>query len=218
MDKAQVIHIDFDKWLQAFRGITTSTNERTMIAGNLPASAVGNNAPVVEYEYAPSVASLLVLANMNSIPLDWATRLSIGGVNMNFFIVKQLPVLPPETYLEDALPGVKYAELVVPRALELTYTSWELQPFAADLGYEGEPFAWDDDRRHKLQCEMDAVFAHMYGLERAELEWVLDAQPPSESFPGLKRNEIQRFGEYRTQRYVLAAYDMMARGDHPNID
>ena len=90
---------------------------------------------------------------------------------MSLFIVKQLPVLPPETYLEDALPGVKYAELVVPRALELTYTSWELQPFAADLGYEGEPFAWDDERRHKLQCELDAVFAHMYGLERAELEW-----------------------------------------------
>ena len=34
---------------------------------------------------------------------------------MNFFIVKQLPVLPPETYLEEACQEVRYVELVVPR-------------------------------------------------------------------------------------------------------
>lgn len=160
---------------------------------------------------------MLVLANMNSIPFDWVARLSVGGTNMSFFIIKQLPVLPPEAYLEETPPGAKYVEMVVPRVLELTYTSHELAGFVLDLGYDGPPFAWDEDRHHRLRCELDAIFAHMYGLERDELEWILDAPPPSASFPTLKRNEISQFGEYRTQRYVLQAYDQMLRGQPPDL-
>ena len=55
-----------------------------MLADNLPQSSVGNSTPVITYERSKSVASALVLANLNSLPLDWATRLSVGGVNMNF--------------------------------------------------------------------------------------------------------------------------------------
>ncbi len=169
------------------------------------------------YEKARGVASALVLANMNSLPLDWIVRFSVGGVNMNFFIVKQLPVLPPETYLEEALSGLRYVELIVPRVLELTYTAHDLEGFARDLGYDGPPFAYDDDRRHCLKCELDAIFAHLYQLDRADLEWILDAPEPSASFPALKRNEMQEFGEYRTQRYVLHAYDQLARGELPDL-
>lgn len=136
---------------------------------------------------------------------------------MNFFIVKQLPVFPPELYLEKASNGLGYVELIIPRVLELTYTAHDLEPFARDLGYKGPPFVWDDDRRHQLRSELDAIYAHMYRLDRDELEWILDAPPPSASFPGLKRNEMKQFGEYRTQRYVLAAYDQMARGELPDL-
>ena len=73
-----------------------------MLSDNIPNCGVGNSAPLIEYENARAVASALVLANMNSLPLDWVTRISVGGVNMNFFVVKQLPVLPPEVYLEES--------------------------------------------------------------------------------------------------------------------
>ena len=77
----------------------------------------------------------VVLANMDSLPLDWATRLSVGGVNINFSIVKQLPVLPPEVYLERArLKLPTSVELIVPRALELTYAVYELGGFTRDVG------------------------------------------------------------------------------------
>jgi hypothetical protein len=33
------------------------------------------------------------------------------------------------------------------RMLELVYTAWDLKPFAEDMGYHGEPFKWDEDRR-----------------------------------------------------------------------
>lgn len=154
---------------------------------------------------------------MNSLPLDWTARLSVGGTHLSFFILKQLPILPPEAYLEESVAPAKYLEMVVPRVLKLTYTAHDLEPFARDLGYEGEPFVWDDEQRHRLKSELDAIYAHMYQLEREELEWILDAPPPSASFPTLKKNEMKEFGEYRTQRYVLAAYDQMARGELPDL-
>ena len=212
-----VLHIDPVRWLQAFRDITNAGNERTLVTGTFPEHGVGNNAPLLDYEYARAVASSLVLANMNSLPFDWAARLSVGGTHMSFFILKQLPVLPPEAYLEDAPQGLKWVELVVPRVLELTYTAHDLAGFAQDLGYDGPPFAWDEERRHRLRCELDAIYAHMYQLERTDLEWILDAEEPSQSFPGLKRSELREFGEYRTQRYVLQAYDQMAQGELPDL-
>ena len=40
---------------------------------------------------------------------------------------------------------------------------------------------------------------------------------PSETFRVLKKNEIARFGEYRTARLVLAAWDRMERGEIHDI-
>ena len=217
-NKGPLLNIDHSKWLQAFRGITNATNERTLLTGNFPQSGVGNSAPVFDYHHGRAIASALVMANMNSLPLDWAARLSVGGSNMNFFIVKQLPVLPPEAYLEKPyFRSSAYVELVAPRVLELTYTAHDLEGFARDLGYEGPPFRWDDHRRHLLQSELDAIYAHMYGLDRADLEWILDAPPPSSSFPALKSKEINRYGEYRTKRLVLQAFDQLLRGESPDL-
>ena len=138
---------------------------------------------------------------------------------MSFFIVKQLPVLPPEAFLEKPyFDSPTYVELIAPRVLELTYTAHDLEGFARDLGYEGPPFRWDDQRRHQLQCELDALYATMYRLDRSDLEWILDAPPPSSSFPALKRNEIARYGEYRTKRLVLQAFDQLISGQPLDLD
>ena len=90
-----------------------------------------------------------------------------------------------------------------------------MAPFARDLGFEGEPFGWDEERRAQLRAELDGWFAHAYGLTRDELRYVLDPADveenyPSETFRVLKNNEMKRHGEYRTQRLVLAAFDALA--------
>ena len=177
---------------------------------------MSDRSPIVEVSNAE--AASLLIGNLNSIVLDFAARTAVGGTDLSFFILKQLPILNPSHFLEEAWPGKTWKELIVPRVLELSYTSIQLKGFAADLGYDGPPFTWDEARRHCLKSELDAIFAHMYQLDRSDLEWVLDAQPPSVSFPTLKRNEMKEFGEYRTQRYVLQAYDQMARGELPDLD
>ena len=212
------MHSDFARWLHAFRDITNATNERTLVTGSVAGGGLGNSAPAIDHHYGRAVSSALVLANMNSLPLDWAARFSVGGVHMNFFILKQLPILPPDRYLKESDCGHRYVQMIVPRVLELSYTSEELAGFANDLGYQGPPFPWNEEHRHHLRSELDAIFAHMYGLSRSDLEWILDAGAPSLSFPSLKQNEMKEFGEYRTQRFVLKAFDQLESGQAPNLD
>jgi len=136
-------------------------------------------------------------------------RQKIGGTHLTFSIVRQLPVISPEAYiLEDV-------EFISSRVLELAYTAWGMQPFAQDMGYDGEPFRWDSDRRALLRAELDAYYAKLYGLTRDELGYILDPANiygtdfPSETFRVLKNKEMRQFGEYRTQRLVLEAWDKM---------
>lgn len=57
--------------------------------------------------------------------------------------------------------------------LELTYTAWDLAPFARDHGDDGPPFRFDEERRFHLRAELDAAYFHLYGLARDEVDHVL---------------------------------------------
>ncbi len=214
---APIMQSNSVEWFQAFRDITNATNERTVVTSNIHRSGIGHTAPAIDYEYGRSIASALVLANLNSLPLDWSARFSMGGVHMSFFILKQLPVLPPAMYLKKSNCGCPYVQLIVPRVLELSYSSNEMDGFARGLGYEGAPFDWHERRRHCLLSELDAIFSHMYQLDRTDLQWILSASTPSSSFPALKQKEIRKFGEYRTERLVLQAFDTLQRGVIPDL-
>ena len=146
---------------------------------------------------------------MSSFALDYLARQSVGGTNLTFGYIKQFPILPPDFYTEPRLA------FITPKVLELTYTSHSLAPFARDLGHDGPPFGWDEDRRAHLRADLDAFYARAYGLTRDELRYILDPADvkgpdyPSETFRVLKEKEIRHHGEYRTRRLVLAAWDRM---------
>ncbi len=133
----------------------------------------------------------------------------MGGLNLNFYIVRQLPVLPIDYYTESDLA------FIVPRVLELTYIAHDLKPWAQDLGYDGPPFIFDPDRRALLRAELDACYARAYGLTRDELRYILDPSDimgddyPSETFRVLKNKEQREFGKYRTCRLILEAWDSL---------
>jgi len=168
----------------------------------------------------------MLLANFDSLALDWAARFSVGGTHLNYYIVRQLPVLRPTAFLEEAPSHSHrtYAELLAPRILELTYTAWDLEPFSQDLGYNGPPFVWDEERRFLIRCELDAAFFHLYLGSREEWEQKgskhLLAYFPTprdavayimETFPIVKRKDEQTHGTYRTKDTILEIYDEMAR-------
>ena len=183
-------------------GRQKATNAQTFITALTPKSGMSDRAPLMEFTDA--VSATLIVSAVNSFALDFAARSAIGGTDLSFFIIKQLPVLPPEAHLEEAFEGMCWAEFIVPRVLELTYTAHDLVGFAYELGYEGAPFRWDDERRFLLRCELDAAFFHMYGLAHDEVDYIMD------TFLGVEREDNTVHGEYRTKRVILEIYDEMA--------
>ena len=142
----------------------------------------------------------------SSLAFDYVARQKLSGTHMTYFIVKQLACPTPATFAEPATwqPDRSLADWVVPYVLELSYTSWRLQPYAREMGDDGPPFRWDPERRALLRADLDAAFLHVYGLTRPEAEHVLD------SFFVVRKYEERDHGEYRTKRLVLDAYDRMA--------
>lgn len=195
-------------WVIAFRDIACATNRRTIIATVLPSKwAFDHSAPLLLPQVSEERASCL-LANFNSLVLDYVERIKQSGTHVNLFILKQLPVLAPSAY--DSLD----IEYIVARVARLTRTDQDVREcWLRDRPSE----AFQSKRERKeIQSELDAYFAHLYGLSRKDLQYILDpsvefgSDYPSVTFPGLKCDEIKEYGEYLTQRLVLEAYDKLA--------
>ncbi|MEQ2007490.1 MAG: N-6 DNA methylase [Limisphaerales bacterium] len=192
-------------WLLGWRDITKPQNERTVIASLIPRLAVGDKFllmfPAVEV---PTIACLY--ACLESIALDYTARQKVGATSLKYFTMRQLPVLPPSAYAAEAdwQLGALLCDWFLPRVLELTYTAWDLEPFARDVGFDGPPFRWDAERRFLLRCELDAAFFHLYGLNREDTAHVMD------TFPIVRKHDEKSHGEYRTKRVILELYDQFA--------
>lgn len=193
------------KYLIGWRDVSHPTRLRTVIASPLPVVPVGHTMPLFFTKQSDRLNACL-LADFNALVHDWCARQKMGGVHVTYAYLLQFPTLAPSAYSQDDI------DFIVPRVLELTYTSHSLKGWAEALGYEGEPFVFDPERRAILRAELDARYAKLYGLNEQELRYILDPADvygedyPSESFRVLKEKEIAEFGEYRTQRMVLDAW------------
>ena len=224
-------------WLMGVRDVTNSTNERTVVGTVFPLSSVGHKLPLLTGSTGPMTA---LPALLSSFAFDYALRLKMGGTSLGFFIARQLPATRPAVFEEPTrwgMDGESVYDWLLPRILELTYVSWELEQFACDCGWDGPPFVWDEERRFFLRCELDAAFFHLYLPAHRNGEW----QPPRqvggaclketweqlaelthyfptprdavsyimETFPIVRRKDETRHGEYRTKSVILDIYDAM---------
>ena len=194
-----------DAAMLGFRRVSRNTDERTCVTALLPVGAASYGWIL---SFGPSVLELAVLAAAyNTFAFDYSLRNSLSQPSVPISTFAQLPVLPPDAY-GGAVPwgeGAKLRDWISPRVLELTYTAWDLEPFARGLGYDGPPFRWDPERRFLLRCELDAAFFHLYGSGRDDADYIM------ETFPIVKRKDEAAHGEYRTKRVILEIYDQMAR-------
>ncbi|MEU4438616.1 Eco57I restriction-modification methylase domain-containing protein [Micromonospora chalcea] len=191
-------------WLLGWRDICRSTDERSLIPAVVPRSGIGHKFPVM-FPVAPAAC---LHANLSAMIADYVTRQKLSGTSLAYFVLKQLPVLPPESY-ERPVPwdpgALDLAAWITARVLELTYTADDLTPYARDLGDEGPPFVWDPQRRELIRAELDAAYFQLYGLTRDEVDHVLD------TFTVFRQREERTRGEYRMKRLILDRYDAMAR-------
>ena len=201
-------------YLLGFKDVTAPTNVRSMIAALIPGSGVGNTLPIVTADWGSGAEAALLLGNFNAVVFDYVARQKIQGQHLNWYIVEQLPVVPPERYKTVSFGGRTAAEIVREAVLELTYTAHDMAPFAREMGHVDEhgealpPFPWDDNRRLDLRAKLDALYFHLYGVtEREDIRYIYS------TFPIVEREETAEYGTYRSRDLALAWANALAAGN-----
>ena len=205
----------------AFKDVGRAGVARTFIISRIPnAFGVGHTATLL-YAERGCMPELILQGNMSSIVFDYVTRQKAGGNHMSTYIVKQLPVLTP-----DQIPSAMQWQ-IVKRVAELCYFNHDMDGWASELWDEmseeqrselpqlgnQQPWVYLPECRAILQAELDAIFAHLYGLCTEDLRYILDPEDVcgkgciNETFRVLKDNELRQYGEYRTKRLVLEAWN-----------
>jgi hypothetical protein len=171
-------------WLLVYKDITSATNERTMIAAFTPWVAMVNSAPIVFVgENIQARREACLLGNLNSFVFDFVARQKVGSVHLNYFIVEQLPTLPPDRYA-DKCPWSKKESLetwISERVLKLACTAEDMIPLARACKFEGSEgggiHKWREAERMQLRAELDAAFAHLYGVSEDDFAYMLTTFP-----------------------------------------
>ena len=202
-------------WQLGIRKVSNATNERTCILSLMPRNVgVGESIHYVNPSQS-ALHSALLLGMLNSLPFDYIVRQKMGGSNMSNYIIAQLPVLSPEEIHSSG-----YERDIVERVACLCWFNHDLDGWMDELRSDcsdeynlpNEPLIWNENQRAVWLAELDAIFAHLYGLTTDELRYILDPEDIcgpgciNETFRVLKDNEIRQYGEYRTKRLVLEAW------------
>jgi hypothetical protein len=173
----------------AFRDIAASTNERTMIATILPSEvfagntlfyvtpwrfnaqkAITNTTDIIccyNYLLDHNVTAYLC-GIFNSFTLDYILRFKVT-VHVNMFYVYQLPV--PRLTPDDV-----HCRAIAQRVARLVCVGPEFDELRRELlGDVNAHIATIQDERQRLQNEIDALVAHLYGLDENDLRHILYA-------------------------------------------
>ena len=185
-------------WVLGFKRITATTNVRTFISSLLPAVGFNDLLPILKPDSSDR-REWLLMANLNAVILDYATRQKVQANHINLFILEQLPVVPPDRYEAVRFGPKTAADIVREAVLELTYTAHDMAPFARDMGHVDEagkvlpPFRWEPDRRLLLRAKLDALYFHLYGVtDRDDIRYIYS------TFPIVERQERKAWGSYRS--------------------
>lgn len=173
-------------WFLGWRRISRATDERTMITTAIPKVAMGDSIFLL-LPQASTAARGLLRGAMSSLCFDYVTRQNMGGTNLSFFLVEQLPVPAPRSQVN----GLRF---------DVPQDSW-LARATELLDLHG----MSPERARQTRAELDAYFFHLYGVSRADAQYMLG------TFPITKSKDLDQNGDFLTQRLVLEAHDSMTQ-------
>jgi len=196
-----------------FCDIGRATDQRSLMAALIPPRSVcGHTVPTITFEPRSPLTMMLWLAVANSLAMDYIVRQKVA-LHLSLGMIDTLP-LPREVRRGDATAAV------AARAARLSLAGTDMNGMREELSglpeLAGQDLApiLDPVERARVSAEIDALVGRdVYGLSKREMAYVLDpkdvlgASCTAETFRALKDREIRDFGEYRTRRLVLEAWD-----------
>lgn len=171
--KKPIEELDYNFYRLCYRGIARSTDYRTLMTAILPPKVFseGRSATTIIPSETPLKIQLFLMGCLNSFVLDSILRQQVSA-NVNMFHIYSLPVPRiDETH--------RLFKPIVGHAAQLVCVHPEFDDLWAGLGdwVSGLPRATDPRLRDEIRRELDALVAHLYGLEHFEYDALLRAFP-----------------------------------------
>ena len=196
-----------------FCDIANPLNQRTFMSALIPSDMVcGHKVPTITFEPVNDHLMLLWLGIANSLVLDYIARKKVT-LTMSFTVVDSLPL--PRTF--SATP-LEFA--IASRVLRLSAIGPEMLAFwrrnAASVGFDEKNVTPAEAlvERERIRVEIDVLVARdLIGLTAEEMRFLLDptdilgSECGFETFGAFKRAECREFGEFRTRRLILEAWE-----------
>ena len=138
--------------------------------------------------------------------MDYVVKQKVSGANLNFYIINQLPIPNLRSLTEEDL------DFISSRVEKLSFTS---SYFAEEEAFTNGAACTDAFSRAEIKAEIDAYTAKLYNLSRSDLDFIFWDKDESKNtsqaatFEVLRSVEIKEFGEYRSRRLCLEAWDRM---------
>jgi hypothetical protein len=193
----------------SFHDIARANDTRTMVACMLPFAGVANTLPLIIKGDAITWRRFsCLLGCLNSLVFDFVARQKTGGAHLNFFIVEQIPTLPPDRYDEKCTWSKRTSleSWISERVLKLTCTSEDMVPLAEATGFDEKIHKWNEAERAKLRAELDAAFFLLYGIERDDIDYILT------TFQGIRDEDEAHGGEGPTRKAIFDALEVLTTG------
>jgi hypothetical protein len=181
--RAKLPGVPGDSRLHGYRWISNGTNERTLIASTFPFVGVGNSLAIIKTPYEGEV----LVASLSAFVCDYVLRQKLGGQNVTFGTMQQLPIIGPEEIDKPC-----------PWDGNVSCKSWIRGRFDACMD------AGSSLRALHRRAELDAAFFHLYDVDHDDVDYIMG------TFPIVERKDAAAHGEYRTKRLILEIYDQMA--------
>ena len=207
-------------WFVAMRRHAKGVNELVAISAIVPRAATESSLNAFFSSDNDRTFLIRLVANINTFAFNYLVKLRQAGFSLNKTLYECIPLATLKTGSDCRIPWISLHWLSE-RVLELTYTAWDLEPFAQDCDWPGPPFRWDEERRFLLRCELDAAFFHLY--LGSEEEWTQQPEALTRAFPTprdavgyimdtfpiVKRKDEAKHGSYRTKDAILQIYDAL---------
>jgi len=152
------------------RDIAHSTNERTLISAIIPKNSfithTLHGVQVTKPEHDSSYL-LLLQAFLNSFIVDYFLRRAVAThVSKKFLLPLQIPREIPRDITEST------AKVLVKKSARLTCIGKPFDELADEVGISRGGVK-NEDKRWKIQGEIDAIVAHVYGFSKKEFKYIL---------------------------------------------
>ena len=199
--------------LFSFRKVTSPTNTRTLLANFVPRYGAIDSMQFIFFQDQSAKKRCCLMANSCAFALDYCLRQKIGNVNVNYFLVEQLPFHTPDRYDEPCPWDSKQTleQWISERVLKLSCTAEDMLPLAEACNFTGGSFKeyggklnkWNERERAQLMAELDAAYFILYGLDRSDSEYILS------TFKGI-HDANPLFSGTSTAGHILDTFDELS--------